>query len=72
MLTGCEVGNITFNNIESPETAPPEPVVTEAPAPESPATTEPEVNPNTNESEQLYLELYEHFNQGEDEGDYTS
>lgn len=77
LLTGCEVGNIAFNNIESPETAPPEPVVTEATASESPeeettateapATTEPEVNPDTNGSEQLYLELYEHFNQGETE-----
>lgn len=69
LLTGCQFGNVTFNYIESTDTAPPEPVVTEAPAPESPAkeTTELEVNPDTNESEQLYLELYEHFNQGETE-----
>ena len=69
LLTGCRVGNITFNYIESPDTAPAEPAVTQAPAPTSPVkdTTEPEVNPDTTEPEPLYLELYEHLNQGETE-----
>ena len=69
LLTGCQVGNVTFNYIESPDTAPPKPALTEAPAPASPAkeAKEPDVNPDTNEPEPLYLELYEHLNQGETE-----
>ena len=70
-LTGCQVGNVTFNYVENPNSAPPEPVLTEESAQETTAETTAETTPeqtaepDADESDPLYLDLYEHLRQGE-------
>ena len=44
-LTGCQVGNVTFNYVENPNSAPPEPVLTEESAQETTAETTAETTP---------------------------